>query len=76
MHASERYLLDEMSQDERDQFEEHYFSCVECADEVRAVFAFADNAKDFATAGWAKGLYLLRITLPDGSITTEKISIQ
>jgi hypothetical protein len=38
--------------------------------------AFADNAKDFSTAGWAKGLYLLRITLPDGSITTEKITIQ
>ena len=38
--------------------------------------AFADNAKDFSTGGWAKGLYLLRIVLPDGSITTEKLTIQ
>jgi hypothetical protein len=45
MHASERYLLDELSPEERDTFEQHYFECVECADEVRAVFAFADNAK-------------------------------
>jgi hypothetical protein len=45
MHASERYLLDELSPEDRDTFEQHYFECVECADEVRAVFAFADNAK-------------------------------
>jgi hypothetical protein len=45
MHASERYLLDELSPEERDTFEQHYFDCVECADEVRAVFVFADNAK-------------------------------
>jgi hypothetical protein len=44
-HAAERYLLDELSPQERDGFEEHYFSCVQCADEVRSVFTFADNAK-------------------------------
>jgi anti-sigma factor RsiW len=33
--ASERYLLDEMSEAERSTFEEHYFSCSECAEEVR-----------------------------------------
>ena len=38
--------------------------------------AFADNAKDFSTSGWAKGLYLLHIILPDGSTTTEKLTIQ
>jgi hypothetical protein len=35
-HASERYLLNEMSDAERDAFEDHYFSCVECADDVKA----------------------------------------
>jgi hypothetical protein len=34
--ASERYLLGEMSDAERDAFEEHFFSCVECADDVKA----------------------------------------
>jgi hypothetical protein len=34
--ASERYLLDEMQEPERSTFEDHYFSCPECADDVRA----------------------------------------
>lgn len=33
--ASERYLLDEMTEVERFEFEAHYFDCAECADEVR-----------------------------------------
>lgn len=33
--ATERYLLDEMGAAERDAFEEHFFSCAECADDVR-----------------------------------------
>jgi hypothetical protein len=33
--AAERYLLDEMSEIERFAFEEHFFDCVECADDVR-----------------------------------------
>jgi hypothetical protein len=33
--AAERYLLDEMSEEERHLFEEHFFACAECADEVR-----------------------------------------
>jgi len=32
--AAERYLLDEMSEIERFAFEDHYFDCVDCADEV------------------------------------------
>jgi anti-sigma factor RsiW len=34
--ASERYLLDEMTETERDAFETHYFECAECADDVKA----------------------------------------
>src|SRR2546426_10431607 len=45
LRAAERYILEELSPDERDDFEERYFMCVECADEVRSVFALADNAK-------------------------------
>ncbi len=33
--AAERYLLDEMSEVERHDFEEHFFDCIECADDVR-----------------------------------------
>jgi hypothetical protein len=35
-YATERYLLEEMPDAERDRFEEHFFSCIECAAEVRA----------------------------------------
>ncbi len=34
--AVERYLLGEMPAPERDAFEEHYFSCAVCGEEVRA----------------------------------------
>lgn len=34
-HAAERYLLQELNESDRDAFEDHYFSCVECADDVR-----------------------------------------
>jgi anti-sigma factor RsiW len=34
--AAERYLLDEMTEQERQEFESHYFVCPECADDVRA----------------------------------------
>jgi hypothetical protein len=33
--APERYLLDEMAETERDAFEDHYFACLDCAEEVR-----------------------------------------
>jgi hypothetical protein len=34
-HAAERYLLDEMPEIERYAFEEHFFDCAECAEDVR-----------------------------------------
>ena len=33
--AAERYLLEELSDDERDAFEAHFFECAVCADSVR-----------------------------------------
>jgi hypothetical protein len=44
-HAAERYVLGELAEPERDEFEEHFFSCVECAEEVRAAGRFAANAR-------------------------------
>src|SRR6185369_6283770 len=40
--AMERYLLDEMTGQERDAFEEHFFSCAECAEDARAAGALRD----------------------------------
>jgi hypothetical protein len=43
--ASERYLLDEMTEPERSTFETHYFSCIECADDVRAGALMRDGVR-------------------------------
>jgi hypothetical protein len=43
--AAERYVLGEMTEDERARYEEHYFDCPECADEVKAAVVFRENAE-------------------------------
>jgi hypothetical protein len=43
--ASEKYLLDELSSDEMEAFEQHLFECEECATDVRAGAIFLDHAK-------------------------------
>jgi len=42
----EKYLLDELPPELRDEFEEHYFDCRECADDLRATAVFLDTAKE------------------------------
>jgi hypothetical protein len=44
--AVECYLLGEMSPGERESFEEHYFECGICADDVRAAAQFIEDAKE------------------------------
>src|SRR5271165_358544 len=41
----EKYLLDELTPELRDAFEEHMFDCPECAYDVRAGAAFVDESK-------------------------------
>ena len=41
----ERYILGELDADERDSFEEHYFACADCGDEVRTASAFLANLR-------------------------------
>lgn len=54
--AVERYQLGEMPPEERDAFEQHYFSCPECAAAVYAATAFAANARSiFLNAKEAAG---------------------
>lgn len=43
--AAERYLLDELTPDEREAFEQHVFDCPECALDLRAGSAFITEAK-------------------------------
>jgi hypothetical protein len=52
--AVERYLLDEMSDEHRQTFEEHYFQCEICADDLRVATAMLQGAREgFASASTA-----------------------
>lgn len=44
-HVAEGYLLDELDETERDAYEDHYFGCTTCAEEVEIVSEFIDTAK-------------------------------
>jgi anti-sigma factor RsiW len=43
--AVERYLLDELAPELREEFEEHLFDCAECSLDLRAGSAFVEEAK-------------------------------
>jgi hypothetical protein len=43
--AAEKYLLGELAPDSREQFEEHFFECQECALDVRAGAALVEHSK-------------------------------
>ena len=43
--ASERYVIGDLSADERDAFEEHFADCSRCMDDVSVASTFAANAK-------------------------------
>ena len=43
---TERYLLNELDSESRDEFEEHFFDCPECALDVRAGSAFVEQSKN------------------------------
>lgn len=44
-HTAERYLLHELNEQERDAYEEHFFSCSACAEEVKIAAEFLESAK-------------------------------
>src|SRR5207302_6318501 len=45
LKAPERYVIGDLSSDQRDEFEEHFSDCVRCMDEVSTASTFAANAK-------------------------------
>lgn len=45
MKAAERYFLGELTEEEKSQYEEHFFDCTECAKDVKTSATFVANAK-------------------------------
>ena len=44
-HMTEKYLLEELEPEARDEFEEHFFNCPDCALDVRAGAMFVEQSK-------------------------------
>lgn len=51
--AVERYILNELSPEETDRFEEHFFACSDCAEAIRSASVFRDGLKAVATEQYA-----------------------
>ena len=50
--ATEKYLLGELTPELREQFEEHFFDCQECALDVRAGAALVEHSKVCCRCRW------------------------
>lgn len=46
LQAAEKYVLGELTQALRDEYEEHFFDCSECALDVKAAVAFVDAGRE------------------------------
>src|SRR5713101_6808302 len=46
LQAAVKYVLGELSQVQREEYEEHYFDCAICATDIKALATFADNARE------------------------------
>jgi len=44
-HTAERYVLDELNTAEREAYEEHFFCCTICADEIKSASDFIETAR-------------------------------
>src|ERR1700723_3774461 len=42
----QRYFLDELDSNQRDQFEERFFDCQDCATDVRVAAMFVEHSKE------------------------------
>lgn len=44
-HTAERYLIGELTETERDAYEEHFFCCTACAEEIKSASEFMEGAR-------------------------------
>ena len=45
LQAAEKYLLGELPKEQHAAYEEHYFDCHACAEELKATVAFLESAR-------------------------------
>ncbi len=64
---AERYIHRRLTAAEMDEFEQHFFSCPECAEEVRWLAMFEDNARRAAQRSEAASAVLVDLDAATGS---------
>ena len=62
--AAEKYLLGELTPESREQFEEHFFGCQECALDVRAGAALVEHSKVVLSEPLAVSPARVSVTVP------------
>lgn len=45
LQAATKYALGELPKEQLEEYEEHYFDCAECAEEIKTTVAFVENAR-------------------------------
>ncbi len=56
-HTAERYLMGELNEAERDAYEEHFFSCAACANEIKSASEFMEGARQVVQAELTSQIY-------------------
>ena len=51
LQAAEKYLLNEFTPGQREEYEEHYFDCHECAEDVKATAVFLESTRQLIREG-------------------------
>jgi len=50
LQAVEKYLLGKLPKEQHAEYEEHYFDCSACAEEIKATVAFMESARQIVSA--------------------------
>lgn len=67
LQAAEKYVLGELPETLRSEYEEHYFECAECALDVKAAAAFVDASRElFTQEGRERGKVKAESKAPSG----------
>lgn len=51
LQAAEKYLLNEFTPPQREEYEEHYFDCFECAEDLKATASFMEGVRQMIREG-------------------------
>lgn len=51
LQAAEKYLLNEFTPPQREEYEEHYFDCYECAEDLKATASFMESVRQLVREG-------------------------